>query len=78
MALYEYYCPDCQTKFEAIRSMNKADEAIICKHCQSQRPTRVLSLFAAHTGRTELNTSSGPALAGGARGCCGGSCGCNH
>ncbi|HMQ54489.1 MAG TPA: zinc ribbon domain-containing protein [Anaerolineae bacterium] len=77
MALYEYYCPDCNTKFEAIRSMKQADEAIVCKHCESRRPTRVLSLFAAHTGRAEMSTGSGPSTSG-AGGCCGGACGCRH
>ena len=33
MPLYEYYCADCQTKFETLRPMSKADEPIQCKQC---------------------------------------------
>ncbi|GAB4413294.1 MAG: hypothetical protein Fur0044_07620 [Anaerolineae bacterium] len=78
MPLYEYYCAECRTKFDALRPMDKADTAIQCKHCESMRTSRVLSLFATHT-KAEVNSSSAPnfpARMGG--GCCGGHCGCGH
>lgn len=75
MPLYEYYCADCRTKFEAIRPMNKADASIQCKHCESTRTSRALSLFATHiktTGETSA-PAAGTSFGGG---CCGGACGC--
>ena len=79
MPLYEYYCTDCRTKFEALRPMNKADAIIQCKSCESMRTSRVLSLFAAHTkgeGSRASQTFAGDM--GGGGGCCGGMCGCGH
>lgn len=76
MPLYEYYCADCQTKFETLRPMSKADEPIQCKHCESMRTSRVLSLFAAHTGTRESGLPAGSG--GGGCGCGGGTCGCGH
>jgi putative FmdB family regulatory protein len=78
MPLYEYYCADCRTKFDALRPMSKADAAIQCKSCESVRTSRVLSLFATHT-KAEASSRSAPAFScnmGG--GCCGGHCGCGH
>ncbi|GIK39458.1 MAG: hypothetical protein BroJett011_32910 [Chloroflexota bacterium] len=78
MPLYEYYCADCRTKFEALRPMNKADSAIQCKSCESMRTSRVLSLFATHT-KAEGSSSIAPNLSGNrGGGCCGGHCGCGH
>jgi len=77
MPLYEYYCADCQTKFDALRPMSQADVAIQCKSCESMHTSRVLSLFATLSPSKSDNalqrTSSGFG------GCCsGGSCGCSH
>lgn len=78
MPLYEYYCAECRTKFEALRPMDKADVAIQCKSCESMRTSRVLSLFATHT-KAEASSNSTPAFpASMGGGCCGGHCGCGH
>lgn len=78
MPLYEYYCADCRTKFEALRPMSKADSAIQCKSCESMRTSRVLSLFATHT-KAEAGGTSSPSFSGNmGGGCCGGHCGCGH
>ncbi|MBE7554016.1 MAG: zinc ribbon domain-containing protein [Anaerolineales bacterium] len=78
MPLYEYYCADCRTKFEALRPMNKADSAIQCKSCESMRTSRVLSLFATHT-KAEGSSTIAPSFSGNrGGGCCGGHCGCGH
>jgi putative FmdB family regulatory protein len=69
MPLYEYYCAECRTKFEALRPMGKADEKIECEHCQSMRTSRVLSVVFVSSG-------SGEAMSGGCA--CGGACGCGH
>jgi len=77
MPLYEYYCNDCRTKFEALRPMSQADEAIACKSCQGSRTARVLSLFASFS---KSNGEPQPVSTGGfGGGCCGGgACGCGH
>jgi putative FmdB family regulatory protein len=78
MPLYEYYCADCRTKFEALRPMSKADNAIQCKSCESMRTSRVLSLFATHT-KAEGSSTISPTFSGSrGGGCCGGHCGCGH
>lgn len=78
MPLYEYYCADCQTKFETLRPMSKADEPIQCKQCESIRTSRVLSLFAAHTGVRESGLTAGSGGHGSGGGCGCGTCGCGH
>lgn len=75
MPLYEYYCAECHTKFDALRPMSKADAAIQCKNCESVRTSRVLSLFAAHT---KSESGSSQPIAGGSCACGGGGCGCAH
>lgn len=76
MPLYEYYCAECQTKFDARRPMSEADAVIECKQCQSPRTNRVISLFAAIGSSTKSNGQAMTESFGG--GCCGGSCGCRH
>ncbi len=79
MPLYEYYCADCHTKFEALRPMSKADETIQCKHCESMHTSRVLSLFAAHTKSEGGSSASAQSFTGHGGGGCGcGMCGCKH
>lgn len=78
MPLYEYYCAECRSKFEALRPMSKADTEIQCKSCESMRTSRVLSLFAAHT-KSEGSSNFSPTFSGNTGGgCCGGHCGCGH
>ena len=33
MPIYEYYCPNCGTEFEALRPASRADEDVPCKTC---------------------------------------------
>jgi putative FmdB family regulatory protein len=81
MPVYEYYCSDCRTKFETLRSMAAADEPVECAHCGgSKHVNRTITTFARVGGSIEDfgGTESGgsaslPAFDGG---CCGGSCGC--
>ncbi|MBI3361955.1 MAG: zinc ribbon domain-containing protein [Chloroflexi bacterium] len=72
MPLYEYYCSDCRTTFDTLRSMDKADAPITCEKCESRHTARVLSVFFAH--------GEGKPVAGASGGCaCGnGACGCGH
>ncbi len=78
MPLYEYYCSNCRTKFDALRPMSEADVAIKCEKCESPRTARVLSLFFANAGSRGDGASLGD-FGGGGGGCaCGGQCGCGH
>ncbi len=47
MPLYEYYCADCETEFEALRRMSQADDPIACVRCQGMNTSRAISAFAA-------------------------------
>jgi putative FmdB family regulatory protein len=49
MPIYEYICLDCETKFDALRSMSDADAPILCSNCESGQTSRTISLFAAHS-----------------------------
>ena len=59
MPIYEYVCLDCETRFDALRSFSQADEPIACSHCSSNRTTRKISLFYAHSdGRSVAGSGS--------------------
>ena len=76
MPLYEYFCTDCHTTFDALRPMNKADAPIHCSSCEGRHTSRVLSVFFA---RSESRGESQPvAGTGGGCGCGNGACGCGH
>jgi putative FmdB family regulatory protein len=47
MPLYEYKCSDCETCFDALRAMAKADAPIACPKCDSENTGRMISLFSA-------------------------------
>ena len=47
MPLYEYCCLDCETRFDALRSMSAADKPISCPKCGQEHARRAISLFAA-------------------------------
>ena len=84
MPVYEYYCSDCRTKFETLRSMSAADEPQACNHCGATRHVnRTISTFArigagieAFGGSESGGSASMPDFGAGGGGCCGGSCGC--
>lgn len=71
MAIYEYYCPSCHTRFEERRPMSRASEAATC--AKGHVAEKMLSSFAVATAVADLDTmdiSSG--------GCCGGgACACS-
>ncbi|HLQ31673.1 MAG TPA: zinc ribbon domain-containing protein [Chloroflexota bacterium] len=83
MPVYEYYCSDCHTKFEALRSMSAANEPMECSSCGgAKHVNRTITTFAriggieAAGGTESGGSASMPGFGGG--GCCGGSCGCGH
>lgn len=75
MPLYEYYCADCQTKFERLVGHQHADE-VACAKCHGGKVRRLLSVFAAKRGNGEDSFSSELPPMGGC-GCNGGGCGCH-
>jgi putative FmdB family regulatory protein len=75
MPLYEYYCPDCKSKFELLVSHQYADD-VVCTKCRGERVRRLLSVFASPRGSSEdsANTGEAPSMS---CGCGDGSCGCH-
>ena len=47
MPLYEYRCLACEMKFDALRSMSRADALIACPKCDCESTRRLISLFSA-------------------------------
>lgn len=47
MPLYEYRCMECETRFDALRAMSKANDPIACPKCGSEHTSRMISLFSA-------------------------------
>jgi putative FmdB family regulatory protein len=74
MPVYEYYCRDCEQKFELLRPMARAEEPVSCPQGHAGA-TRTISLFASIGRATE--SSFTPMSAGGCA-CGGGGCGCGH
>jgi putative FmdB family regulatory protein len=76
MPLYEYYCSDCQSKFELLVSHKHADD-IVCMKCHSEKVRRLLSVFSqARRNGNEIAFDDAPSSEGDC-GCGGGACGCH-
>ena len=75
MPLYEYHCPTCNHKFDKLQSMNASGAD--CPNCE-QPAKRIISVFAAVSGREPGDTGFSPLPPMGGGGCCGGGCGCGH
>ncbi|MHC1770868.1 MAG: zinc ribbon domain-containing protein [Flexilinea sp.] len=75
MPIYEYVCEDCSKKFEIIRSISQADDAVACSGCSSLHTRRSISkCFSKVNGTSESSTSYG-----GCNNCSGGNCShCGH
>ena len=46
MPIYEYRCPNCNSKFELLRGLSKANEGAECPRCHTPAE-RILSCFSA-------------------------------
>ncbi len=57
MPIYEYYCQECGSSFEEIRSMEERDKGLVCPKCHSTLIERVLSVFS--YGSTPAGDSCG-------------------
>jgi putative FmdB family regulatory protein len=74
MAIYEYYCPTCRTKFEQRRPMSQA--AVATKCASGHKAERTVSAFAMSRAGGDVLMEEAP-MAGG--GCCGGGgCACGR
>ncbi len=75
MPLYEYYCRECEGKFELLRPMSRSDEPATCPqgHAGAQRVLSVFAAFSSGEGGTEA------VAGGGCAACAGGHCAsCSH
>lgn len=78
MPVYEYTCPNCDTRFELLRSMSQADAPTCCPECNAEGAKRALSRFASFSRSSDGSVAS-VGGGGGCASCAGGSCaGCGH
>lgn len=75
MPLYEFYCPTCEERFEALRPMAQAQQGLACPEGH-QGAKRVISVFAA-LGRAEESPFTASAPQGGGACCAAGGCHCH-
>ena len=76
MALYEYFCRECDISFDLRRAMGDADRDVTCPNGHAD-VRRKLSVFVS-VGASGDTTTVRPGLApSGGGGCCGGACGCH-
>lgn len=47
MPIYEYYCTNCELRFEVLRPMRQSDSPTACPRCQAPDARKVISVFAA-------------------------------
>lgn len=63
MPIYEYVCPNCDFKFELLRSLNQTNAAALCPRCHSDAK-RIFSCFNAfsegHEGTPAAIAGSNP------------------
>ena len=77
--LYEYYCSDCQSKFELLVSYDASEaDDIVCARCHGGRVRKLLSVFARPRAVAAGDDySDSESDYGGGCACGGGGCGCH-
>jgi len=73
--LYEYYCSNCDTKFELLRPMSRSSERATCPSGH-RGAERLVSVFAAHS-KGDNGSLDAIAGGGGCGSCAGGACACS-
>jgi putative FmdB family regulatory protein len=59
MPIYEYFCPQCNLKFELLRSLSQPSQNAPCPHCHNGAE-RMFSTFASPSkGTEEISTQIG-------------------
>lgn len=74
MPVYEYYCPTCDRRFEALRPMSQATAPMTCPRCAAPNTRKLISACATisqDAGGSRLVASSGSS---GCASCSGGNC----
>lgn len=51
MPLYEYDCAECKARFELLVATTQDADRARCPKCGSRKTERILSTFAAHSGK---------------------------
>jgi putative FmdB family regulatory protein len=79
MPIYEYLCADCDTTFEKLRPMSKADAPTACVQCGGSQISRAISLFAAISKSSNGESRRVSGTGGGCGSCAGHNCAtCSH
>lgn len=65
MPVYEYVCPDCETKFELKRNISDSDDNIKCPECERPAPERQFSVFCSVASSSGGSAMARPAGGGG-------------
>ncbi|MHB0868495.1 MAG: FmdB family zinc ribbon protein [Chloroflexota bacterium] len=76
--IYEYFCPDCSTKFDKLVSLSRAHEQPLCPNCSGGNSQKLLSTFAAVRSSGDGGAPTVSSGGGGCAGCSGGSCASCH
>jgi putative FmdB family regulatory protein len=77
MPIYEYCCPECNSKFELLRSISEADEGASCPQCK-HAAKRILSRFASFSKGNNGEPTPIAGTAGSCAGCSSASCSSCH
>jgi putative FmdB family regulatory protein len=79
MPIYEYYCTNCETRFEVLRPMSQSSSPSICPRCANPHARRAISVFAAIGKETGGGSRLVAGSNGGCASCSGGHCAtCGH
>ncbi len=79
MPMYEYFCPECNVRFEKLirhATPENAEGGIACPTCEQTDTRRVLSVFAAVVSSGRGAQMDGGCCGGGGEGYC--ACGMNR
>ncbi len=77
MPIYEYHCPECDLKFELLRSISKADEDASCLRCRNVA-RRVLSRFSSYSKGSNGESTPISGTASSCTGCTASTCSSCH
>jgi len=75
MPIYEYACPDCESKFELLRPVSQAQEGAACPRCRGAAE-RILSAFCSVS--KDANGLTAPIGGSSCSSCSAGSCSTCH
>lgn len=73
MPTYEYYCQDCEKKFDVKASMHEREKGlkVKCPNCGSNKTIQILSNFFTFSKGSSSNLGSGCCGPNSTPGCCG-------